>query len=235
MENNKNDFSTVCEMFEEMKSKLDTLAAAQNGLSDEDRQTLLNTLERVTQLAKTADRKDFTPEQDAALKRIEGVVDKALRDFHNSEYMELKTAIEWLEKAVNEAKTAKQPDKIPHRHTLNFEGKYGIIGVILAVVALFASLSIIDHQRKTIARLRDNDLKYRHIQMRGAATPADIKQLRNVFDWNRNLDSIRTIRKQVEQYERLIQEGIEKSERARLNSAEAERLKKAAETVRRGK
>ncbi len=102
-------------------------------------------------------------------------------------------------------------------------------------MAFFVSLAVIDHQRETIAGLRDNDLKYRHIQMRGAATPADIERIRNTFDWNRNADSIRTIRKQVEQYERLVKEGIEKTERAQLNAAEAERLKKAAETVRRGK
>ena len=102
-------------------------------------------------------------------------------------------------------------------------------------MAFFVSLAVIDHQRETIARLRDNDLKYRHIQMRGSATPADIERLRTVFDWNRNADTIRTIRKQIEQYERLIQEGIEKSERARLNSAEAERLKKEVETVKGGK
>ena len=69
--------------------------------------------------------------------------------------------------------------------------------------------------------------------MCGAATPADIERLRNTFDWNRNADSIRIIRKQIEQqYERLVKEGIEKSERARLNTSEAERLKKEAETVR---
>ena len=231
MQNEKNDFSTVCEMFEEMKAKLDALAAAPGSLNDEDRQALRDTLERVTQLA---DRREFTKEQLDALKMFACGTCDTIFKLQEPHHQELKTQFDRIEQALSESQTVKQPNKITHRHTLNFEGKYGIIGVIFSVVALFVSLSVIDHQRETIARLRDNDLKYRHIQMRGAATPADIERLRNVFDWNRNPDSIKLIRKQVEQYERLIQEGIEKSERARLNNAEAERLKKAAETVKGG-
>ncbi len=232
MQNEKNDLSTVCEMFEEIKSKLDSLATGQNGLSDQDRQTLRDTLERIGQLA---DHREFTKEQLDALKRFATGMCNALLELQDPQHQELKTQLDRIEQALSDSRTVKQPDNITHRHILNFEGKYGIIGVIFSVVALFVSLSIIDHQRETIAALRDNDLKYRHIQIRGAATPADIESLRNVFDWNRNADSIRIIRKQVEQYEQLVREGIEKSERARLNSAEAERLKKEAETVKKGK
>ncbi len=228
MQNEKSDLSTVCEMFEEVKDKLDALATAQSGLNDQDRQTLREILERVGQLS---NRREFTTEQLDALKRFATGMCNALLELQDPQHQEFKAQLVRIEHSLRESQNVKQPDKITHRHTLNFEGNHGIGVVIASVAMLFVSLAVIDHQRGSIARLRDNDLKYRHIQMRGTATPADIERLRTVFDWNRNPDSIRVIRKQVEQYEQLVQQGIEKSERARLNSAEAERLKNAAETV----
>ena len=67
MQNEKSDLSTVCEMFEEVKSKSDTLAAAPGGLNDEDRQVLHKLCQRVGQLA---ERREFTKEQLDALKRF---------------------------------------------------------------------------------------------------------------------------------------------------------------------
>ncbi len=86
-----------------------------------------------------------------------------------------------------------------------------------------------------IKSFRDNDLKYRYIQMQGAANSTDILQLRNIFEFNRNTDSIRTIRKQVEWYEQLIQQQAENEARAKLNDQQAKQLKQEAETVKGGK
>jgi hypothetical protein len=120
---------------------------------------------------------------------------------------------------------------LKHHHTIDFMGNWALIALVAAVGVLFISLWINHSQRQTIGQFRDNDLKYRYIQMRGEAVPADIERLRDVFDWNRNPDSIKTIRRRVEQYERFVQESAEKAERARLNAAEAERLQNQAETV----
>ncbi len=118
-----------------------------------------------------------------------------------------------------------------HHHTIDFMGNRALIALVLTVGALIASLWIIDNQRKTLAGFRDNDLKYRYIQMRGEATPADIERLRDIFDWNRNPDSISTIRRRVEQYERLVQEQAENEAKARLNDQQAKQLQQDAETV----
>ncbi len=123
---------------------------------------------------------------------------------------------------------------LKHHHTLDFMGNRALIALVLAVGALIASLWVIDNQRKTLAQFRDNDLKYRYIQMRGEAAPADIERLRDVFDWNRNPDSIQTIRRRVEQYERLVQEQAENEAKARLNASEAQRLQNQVETVKGG-
>lgn len=118
-----------------------------------------------------------------------------------------------------------------HHHTLDFMGNRALIALVVATTAFLVSLWVIDHQRRTIAQFRDNDLKYRYIQMRGEASPADILQLSNVFDFNRNPDSIKIIRRQVEQYEKLVQQQAENEARARLNASEAERLNSEAEEV----
>ena len=122
-----------------------------------------------------------------------------------------------------------------HHHTLDFMGNRALIALVMAVGALIASLWIIDNQRQTINQFRDNDLKYRYIQMRGAATYADILQLREVFEFNRNPDNIKLIRRQVERYEQLIQQQAENEARAKLNDEQAKQLKQEAETVKGGK
>jgi len=123
---------------------------------------------------------------------------------------------------------------LKHHHTLDFMGNRALIVLVEAVGALLVSLWIIHNQHDTIARNRDNDLKYRYIQMHGEATPADIIRLRNVFEFNRNPDSIRIIRQQVERYEHLIRQQAENEARAKLNDEQAKQLRQEAETVRGG-
>ncbi|KAA6323159.1 hypothetical protein EZS27_027377, partial [termite gut metagenome] len=84
------------------------------------------------------------------------------------------------------------------------------------------------NQRQTISQYRDNDLKYRYVKMQGQMTEENIYQLGRLFE---NRDSIKIVRKQVEQYEQLVKEQAEKVERARRNADEVERLQKEAEAL----
>jgi hypothetical protein len=124
---------------------------------------------------------------------------------------------------------------LKHHHTIDFMSNWALIALVAAVGVLFFSLWVIDDQRQTIGQFRDNDLKYRYIQMRGEATPNDILQLREVFEFNRNPDNIKLIRRQVERYEQLIQQQAENEARARLNDEQAKQLKQEAETVKGGR
>jgi hypothetical protein len=124
---------------------------------------------------------------------------------------------------------------LKHHHTIDFMGNWALIALVVAVGVLFVSLWINHNQRQTIGQFRDNDLKYRYIQMRGEATPNDILQLREVFEFNRNPDNIKLIRRQVERYEQLIQQQAENEARAKLNDEQAKQLKQEAETVKGGK
>ena len=141
-----------------------------------------------------------------------------------------KAMIDTLSSQLNSV-SEKLDRPLKHHHTLDFMSNKVLIVLVVVTAAFFVSLWKIDNQRK----YRDNDLKYRYIQMHGEAAPADIERLRDVFDWNRNADSIRAIRRRVEHYERLVKETAEKSERARLNAAEAQRLEQEAASVKKGK
>jgi len=67
--------------------------------------------------------------------------------------------------------------------------------------------------------------------MRGAATPEDILMFREIFDFNRNADSIRLIRDRVEKYEKLVRQQAEIEARIKLNNQKAKELDEAAKQL----
>lgn len=136
-----------------------------------------------------------------------------------------------MREAIEEARS---PVMVEKRITINFAGSQTFIIAVAAVVVMIASFIIIPKMQKELSKRADNDLKYRYIQMRGSATSEDILMLREIFEFNRNTDSIRVIGKRVDRYERLIREQAEKAARASLTAEEAEVLKKEAERIRTG-
>ncbi|KAA6330372.1 hypothetical protein EZS27_020916 [termite gut metagenome] len=117
----------------------------------------------------------------------------------------------------------KKPKRTEIRHIINLgSSKIFFLLIIMSLVILTLSFAIYN-QRQTISQYRNNDLKYRYIKMQGQMIDENIYQLERLFEYR---DSIGIIRKQVEEYERLVQERAEKIERARRNADEAERLKK---------
>lgn len=123
----------------------------------------------------------------------------------------------------------RRPVRTEHHHIFSIASSkvfYGVIGLcILCLFLLFTAFN----QRKQIATYKDNDLKCRYIQMQGEITPAGVIDLDSIFENRR--DSVRMIRKQVEQYEKAVIEKAKRLERARLKEQEAERLKSEAETL----
>jgi|GEM_PF-373163 len=219
------------------KSGPDDHAEAPDAATEESSKLLREILERIGGIGKIADRKEFTAEQTKALNRIENTVDRALRDFQNSGYRELKSLLETIRQRTDELKTEKQDSIVTHhhRHAIDIVSSKVFLSMVVMVVTMLGLSCIIGNQRRTIDKFRENDLKYRYIRMKGSATPKDVLMLREVFEFNRNADSIRFIRKRVELYERIIQEQAEKEARARLSASEAERLHNEAETVKEGK
>jgi hypothetical protein len=121
-----------------------------------------------------------------------------------------------------------RPQEVKHRHTHTVDIRsnkmfFTLFGLMIIVLAL---AFVIRGQRQTISLYRDNDLKYRYIYMKGAATGTDITNIERQFQYD---DSVRLIRKRVEEYERLVREQAERMERARRAAEEAERLKERAD------
>lgn len=144
-------------------------------------------------------------------------------------------AIAELREAIAQLKAAadrpQKPQEHIHKHRIDIGGSKALIVLASAMTVIVILSWTVGNQRNTIARLRDNDLKYRYIEMRGAAGPEDILTLREVFDFDRSPDSIKVIRKRVEKYERLMKKEAERQARVRLNAEQAERLRQRAAAV----
>ncbi|WP_257120138.1 hypothetical protein [Porphyromonas gingivalis] len=104
-------------------------------------------------------------------------------------------------------------------------------------MGLVLSFSLVGNfwQMRQNSQLSDNDLKYRHIKMYGEANQEKLMDLETVFTYQRDEKQIALIREQVKTYERLVKEQAEKTERARLNTSQANELQKQAEFIKQRK
>ena len=145
---------------------------------------------------------------------------------HNEEISELKsimgtfqenqsTRLHAIENAI---RTEKRKIELTPTSKFGMAFFFSIMLIILAMGIWNNSL------RNQNAKLSDNDLKYRYIQMQGNATANDFAQLDSVFIFNRNSKKIKTLRTQVEVFEENVKQ------RARILEQE-ERLKKEREQL----
>lgn len=140
---------------------------------------------------------------------------------------------QFLSKFEDIAKGIAQPvtQKINHHVSIDIKSSWVFLTIIGLSLFLIASLVLSYKLKQANDLLSDNDLKYRYINMQGKANQETLLKLETYFTYNQNKDSISTIRKRVETYERLVKEQAEKIERARLNAKEAEQLQKEVESV----
>lgn len=97
------------------------------------------------------------------------------------------------------------------------------IGLIIAVIALIYGNA---YQFKINLKLEDNDLKYRHILMRGGINGGKLDTLEICFNRSRNDEQVDIIREEVENFEYRSKKVAEKLEQIRLLNQEAEILQK---------
>jgi hypothetical protein len=132
------------------------------------------------------------------------------------------------ERFENLIEEVKKPTKVNHHHVISIGSNkvfFSLVG--MCIVILILSFSIYN-QRQTISQYRDNDLKYSYIKMQGRASEENICKLEAKFEY---VDSVFVIRKQIEEYERLIKEQAEKIGRARQNVEEAKKLHNKAGNI----
>ncbi|WP_052332498.1 hypothetical protein [Bacteroides neonati] len=97
------------------------------------------------------------------------------------------------------------------------------IGLILVITALICGNA---YQLKKSHKLEDNDLKYRHILMRGGINGGKLDTLEICFNRSRNYEQIDIIREEVENFEYRSKKVAEKLEQIRLLNQEAKILQK---------
>lgn len=78
-------------------------------------------------------------------------------------------------------------------------------------------------------KLVDNDLKYRYIKMHNHIDSTGVYRLEDVFNYNRNKDSIRQIKYKVEKFEFAVLEQARHIEQAHLNQEEANKFEEEAQ------
>ncbi len=123
----------------------------------------------------------------------------------------------------------RKPVRTEHHHIFSIASGKVFFGVITICTALLISLFVIYDQRKEIFTYRDNNLKYRYIQMQGEITPAGLINLDSIFENRR--DSVKKICQQVEQYEEAVIEKAKRLERARLKEQETGRLREETDKL----
>lgn len=122
-----------------------------------------------------------------------------------------------------------KPVKMEHHHIFSIASSKIFIGVIgLCFMCLFFLFTVFN-QRQKIVTYKDNDLKYRYIQMQSEIAPAGLISLDSIFDNRR--DSVKMIRQQVEKHEKAVVVKAKRLEKARLKEQEAERLREDAKKL----
>ena len=136
------------------------------------------------------------------------------------------------ERCAAETTCAALPSPQRHIHTIDFKSSKSTLcmfGLSLAVVCCGVHIHRL-HDR--IGNMCDAELKYRYIRMKGEASSERIAELEDIFEWNRDDDKIRQMKKNVEQYERTIQQRIALDEQIRLKGQETEQLDEKAKKLR---
>ena len=159
-------------------------------------------------------------------KKLDRRTDKQAEPLPQADTTSVNTLTERLEQVIDEVH---KPKKVVHRHTVDIGSSRVFISMVVMGLLILGFLLVIGNQRRTIRQYRENDLKYRYVKMQGQTDEENLYRLERQFRYE---DSVKIVRKQVEKYEELVREQAERTERARRNATEAEKLQKEAETLR---
>ncbi len=118
-----------------------------------------------------------------------------------------------------------------HRHILGSDSKTLTVFFVTCLVVIgFMSIALWDARHPNVQR-DDNDLKYRYMKMKGDTSPELMTELENIFTINRDVERIKQIRSDVEEYEQTILRQVALAEQARLKAQEAEQLNAKAKSI----
>jgi len=134
---------------------------------------------------------------------------------------ELKATISPINERIDQLKIPKDVIvRKEHHIRIDFRNSKAVITIISMALAILLLLGGNVWQLNTNGKLRDNDLKYRYIKLKGEVDTKVLSQLESIFTYNRDRDAISKIRKQVKSHEQLVREHAEKLERERFEEVQ---------------
>ncbi len=104
---------------------------------------------------------------------------------------------------LKETVEKQKPDPlVRHYHTIDLKLSKVVITIVSLSILLLASMWGNIRQFEVNFRMKDNDLKYRYIQMTGGISGENLQKIEDLFHYHRDKKKIREIRGQVEGIER---------------------------------
>ncbi|MCE8583380.1 hypothetical protein K0E99_00285 [Bacteroides fragilis] len=110
-----------------------------------------------------------------------------------------------------------------------------VIALVSLGVSLFGSVSYNVYQFTENNRLSDNDIKFRYIKAFGEITPENLLKLETIFEYEPDKQKQRSLRRMVEEHEQRVAQRARDLEQARLKEAQADQLRKEAESIKQKK
>ena len=211
MATDKMNSSAVYELFEELKQKIVELERKTTLEVQADTASHAERIETLVEELRTfAAQRQFAPEQINELQRNMTQVAAYSLGKANNKLDQLFAGLSALIDPINKKMDlVNLPEHfvIRKEHVfsfkLDFKNSRTAITIIAMGLAIFFSLAGNIRQFSLNSQLKNSDLKYRYIQMKGEINHKSLLKLDTMFTYEPNKDSIAVIQKQVEAYERL--------------------------------
>ena len=180
-----------------------------------------------------SERKLFTETQIGSLNRTITGIGEYFHKGSDERHAEQRALLEIITNKLDDhhAESQKTTVRREHHFTIDFKNGKAALTITAMVITIIVSLGFNIHQADKNGALRDNDIKYRYIKMQGKVSAEELYRLRSIFEFDRNTDSMKVIRRQVERYEQLVKEYNETQYRHRQDEARVREIEQEAATV----
>ena len=116
-------------------------------------------------------------------------------------------------------------------HRIGFETPFVFWTIVIETALILGLFTWIIISEKPNQREEDDALKYRYIKMKGDASAEQIATLEDIFELNRNTESIKQMREDVESYEEAVRKQAALAEQARLKEQAAKEQESKAKSI----
>lgn len=151
-----------------------------------------------------------------------------------SEFQRSQEQLHTIAEKLDSRQSAPLPPQ-KHLHTIELKSSKVVIALVSLGVALFCSGSYNLYQFTANSRLSDNDIKFRYIKAFGEITPENLLKLETIFEYEPDKQKQRSLRRMVEEHEQRVEQRARDLEQARLKEAQADQLRKEAESIKQKK